>query len=929
MCEGDTNAYGQVYYSVNGGPWTPTGQAKYYNQSKWRYEVIHDTAFNNVSELQFGFRWVNPISMHTSDISFSVDDIVAAGVYDSINPTKFSILELIDTPICQGDIGYALIEISPPLCGGNYVLQMSDANGSFANPYNGPYYYPLSAADTFIFAQIVPSQNMHGNCFRVRFVRTDPFPYIIGDTSACFSIMQCNNVVYNVTAPVMNDIDTACILSELDVHFNSGNANGSGGVFGHNNIYYAQLSDTLGNFANPTTLGHLATSDSFPIYNPQGNIQCVIPSGVIPACGYYIRVYSTNPYSVSDSIGPFCLTKCDVLTNNQTDIHFCVASGPYPQCDTIQIHPHQWNNHVNYDACNDWSLQLLDMTTLNIVNTGGLAVYHDTTGGNFKLCIPSTVDSLPVPAGEYYMRIVSSCGSQPWNETGTIIRVIIGAPSATPPVLRLSPAGDSTFCRGSTISIFISPFNHPPSNYIWSSNLLFGGNDFEWDGPNLGIITQSYTPIGSYSALVHEINYGCVGTESIPLNFYIISKPNLSISGPLTVCIGDTVNYDVTFIEETYYHWWAPAGVQIFNTSNRQTGMIFNSTGTYTISNSSLNKCGTDSDTYHVTVVPPFNLNIGNDTTICAGQSLTLVAETPNFHRQFQSSDTAHTGYPGAMFNIKAHNDVTIDSFAVKYLSTQALQVEIWGKPGSYRNFEQSSSNWNELGSFYNFPPAPLGQMTEIPIHINQHISAGDTFAFYVTSSNNINEAIGNGIGIQQGVVYKTDGVVDFIQGTANEYPFGTFSGPKALNLVIYYTSNAGIQYQWNTGDTTSQIYIAPMHDTAYSVIVSDTGCVNRDTILVNVSTSPPCVESISENNRLTGIKLVPNPASDEFEIINTGGTIIRSAILIDGLGREIPLKYKRQGENIVADIRALVSGLYYVKVFTHNGSLLLKLEKY
>ena len=340
MCEGDTNAYGQVYYSVNGGPWTPTGQAKYYNQSKWRYEVIHDTAFNNVSELQFGFRWVNPISMHTSDISFSVDDIVAAGVYDSINPTKFSILELIDTPICQGDIGYALIEISPPLCGGNYVLQMSDANGSFANPYNGPYYYPLSAADTFIFAQIVPSQNMHGNCFRVRFVRTDPFPYIIGDTSACFSIMQCNNVVYNVTAPVMNDIDTACILSELDVHFNSGNANGSGGVFGHNNIYYAQLSDTLGNFANPTTLGHLATSDSFPIYNPQGNIQCVIPSGVIPACGYYIRVYSTNPYSVSDSIGPFCLTKCDVLTNNQTDIHFCVASGPYPQCDTIQIHPH-------------------------------------------------------------------------------------------------------------------------------------------------------------------------------------------------------------------------------------------------------------------------------------------------------------------------------------------------------------------------------------------------------------------------------------------------------------------------------------------------------------------------------------------------------------------------------------------------------------
>src|ERR1051325_2790801 len=66
LCEGLPGAWGEVYYSANGGPWTQTGAAKYNNQSKWEYVILKDTAFNNVADLRIGFRWVNDVSTQAS-----------------------------------------------------------------------------------------------------------------------------------------------------------------------------------------------------------------------------------------------------------------------------------------------------------------------------------------------------------------------------------------------------------------------------------------------------------------------------------------------------------------------------------------------------------------------------------------------------------------------------------------------------------------------------------------------------------------------------------------------------------------------------------------------------------------------------------------------------------------------------------------------
>jgi len=48
MCMGDSNnAFGQVYYSLNNGPWTQFPGATYNNTYKWKYEELINPVFDN------------------------------------------------------------------------------------------------------------------------------------------------------------------------------------------------------------------------------------------------------------------------------------------------------------------------------------------------------------------------------------------------------------------------------------------------------------------------------------------------------------------------------------------------------------------------------------------------------------------------------------------------------------------------------------------------------------------------------------------------------------------------------------------------------------------------------------------------------------------------------------------------------------------
>ncbi|HXB14060.1 MAG TPA: hypothetical protein VNZ45_18865, partial [Bacteroidia bacterium] len=75
LCEGSPTAYGTVYYSRNGGPWTQCGSPLYNNKYKWQYASIYDPGFNNTNDLRFGFRWQNNSVAGTDTSAFAIDDI--------------------------------------------------------------------------------------------------------------------------------------------------------------------------------------------------------------------------------------------------------------------------------------------------------------------------------------------------------------------------------------------------------------------------------------------------------------------------------------------------------------------------------------------------------------------------------------------------------------------------------------------------------------------------------------------------------------------------------------------------------------------------------------------------------------------------------------------------------------------------------------
>jgi len=850
ICQGDSNAYGQVYYSNGNGVWTQIGKPKYYGQDKWGIEYIQDPRLNNQANIQIGFRWVNSANAGPTNTGFGIDDIFAIGSYNPNDPnTAVSIttdvLSLTGFPICQGGNIYVLFDLSAELCDGNYEIEMSNANGSFDNPYNLGIIQGYPTVPLGYYGPIPVPPTLIGNCFKVRIERTSPAPLLISDTSICFSIDSCYtpNSIFNVMSPVVtNDPDTTCIQSEIDVLFNSL------GQYGSNNVYIAELSDSSGNFADSTFLGNLASSDSFPSI-PPGDISGLIPPSVPPGCGYRIRVRSTNPPTVGILPGTYCLVHCDELTNNITDLHFCVASGPYAECDTINIAIDHWNQNANYDTCNNWTVELHKMSDFSFV--GDLKIYHDSVGGNYTLCMPSTVDSLGIPPGSlqpgsYYMRIVSSCSSQPWNETGTVIRITIGAPSASAPTVSF-PNGDSVVCAvsGSLAAVEVNPFNSPPSQYQWSSNLVNNGNAFIWPYQELLINLNEGVLQGQYVFYVQEINFGCYGPSSAPGILTILGKPNATISGPATVCIGDTAQYHVSFLTETYYSWTASPGVQVLNRSNVEATCIFDSLGTFDVSVYALNFCDSTTGTIKVKVTPPpYTVNAGPDTAVCTGDSVLIQANPSALTKEFLVQDTGKLAQQGGMFNIVAHDDLTIDSFAVMLKTRpQLLQAEIWGKPGSYLGFEQNQSAWTQLAVNYSNATQPNGKFTIISAEVGQFIPKGDTFAFYVTTTNNpvIDVLYSNGNNLQ-GNLFNSDGVIDFIQGTVLQYPFLNPLPAKGyvLNLEVFYSTTALYRYTWSSGDSTANFEVAPNQNQSYNVKVSVGGsCIVLDTMQIKVNPLP------------------------------------------------------------------------------------------
>lgn len=639
LCQGSSNAYGEVYYSINGGAWVQTGQAQYSNKYKWQYENITNPIFGNQTNIRFGFRWVNGSGTPPSNESFSIDDVDIVASYGSStgNPVTMSVDSVVPNPVCQGNYIYIYWHLSDTLCDGSYTIQLSDSSGVFPTGNNWIFnvYYPQTNG---IIPIQLPNSVLPGHCYKIRINRTSPLPAFTGVASVCFTIANCPNTITTLQPVVTMDTNAVCIGSAIDIPF------WSIGVYTFN-TYTAQLSDSNGIFpTTPTVINSMFNSNTYspnlPPYQP-GTVSGIVPT-VTPGCNYYIRVVSSNPVAIGVPYGPICIRQCDIETNNNTDLHFCVtdcSAQPLGQNTTIPVGINTFDSTLNqaiYGPGNIFETQL--MSSMNFAHIGAngilgsVAATNDTT---LRVHVPCR-DSLPVygiPLGMNYMRVIATNTNHPDDALGTLIRVTIGATHAvgqsTIAYNYTTFVAHDTFCTGDQIYPYMPGWNYSDnSTYMWQISGFNGGNPFQdangGNNPDCGY-AFNFLP-GTYTIRTQETNNGCVGPWGPTQTIYVLGPPNVAITGPAFICLGDTAHYATPAQSVVTYGVWSSnsSNLSLINSTNTETDAYSNIVGTYVLTIQATNTCGSATGHKTIFVKPYPTVQASNDTTICDNQSVTL-----------------------------------------------------------------------------------------------------------------------------------------------------------------------------------------------------------------------------------------------------------------------------------------------------------------
>lgn len=142
----------------------------------------------------------------------------------------------------------------------------------------------------------------------------------------------------------------------------------------------------------------------------------------------------------------------------------------------------------------------------------------------------------------------------------------------------------------------------------------------------------------------------------------------------------------------------------------------------------------------------------------------------------------------GNMFDITAINSVTIDSFDENLVHSG--NIAIYYKAGTHVGFEQSPLDWTLIGTAIGVTTNGVGNATPIPLAINVTIPAGQTYAFYITFVDPMDQArLAYTNGTAVGNVFASDANIQVKEGTGKAYPFLNSFSPRDFNGNVHYTA--------------------------------------------------------------------------------------------------------------------------------------------
>jgi len=508
------------------------------------------------------------------------------------------------------------------------------------------------------------------------------------------------------------------------------------------------------------------------------------------------------------------------------------------------------------------------------------------------------------------VRAVNNCGNGLFSASLTV--TITPVPS-TPG----SPIGPDSICTNTVSTDLVVGSVQYATSYLWEITPAAAGSisgtdtnaTVSWLPGFTGLATISVKSVNNCGQSMFA-GIKIINVKPLP----IMASTPTGISG---MCINSpNSNYTTTPVPSADFYLWtlypSNAGTITGTTTTATVDWDNLFTGDAWVKVKAINTCGDGafSDSLHITISVPPVFNIGNDTTLCIGSSMTF------------------TG-PGGMASYIWSTGVTGPSITVLYAGlspvTYSLTVtDAQGCAGS----DSVNVIWNQL------PIVDLGNDTTVCINHTITLDAGTGTNFIwstgETTQTIVVDSTGVGIGIGTYSVTVSDNIgcegSDDISVTWNQLPIVDLGNDTTvcINHTITLDAGTGTNFIWSTGETTQTIVVdstgVGIGIGTYSVTVSDNiGCEGSDDISVTWSACP----GIAENNKNMDVSIAPNPSNGQFNLIvgEVSGQI--EMMVLNELGQLVysdKIKENNSGNYTKQfNLTYLPKGIYFVKLVNEN----------
>lgn len=280
-------------------------------------------------------------------------------------------------------------------------------------------------------------------------------------------------------------------------------------------------------------------------------------------------------------------------------------------------------------------------------------------------------------AGVYWVEAANNCSS---------VRDTIIVSYATD-INTVDLGNDTSLCQGSTLVLDVTDVN---------------ANGYQWQDNTVNPIYAISAP-GTYSVTVS----GTCRSSTDQITISYLANPVVDLGNDTLLCSGSTLTLDATQPNATYV-WQDNSISPTFTVTQNGTYMV-------TVSNN----CNTSADTISVTYNTAPTLDLGADTVLCFGETLTLVASTPNGSYLWQdgSMDSTYTITQPGNFYVTVNNGcgTFTDTLNASYeaMPMVSLGADTTLCPGDTKLLDVSQPNatylWQDSSTSANFSIASAG----------------------------------------------------------------------------------------------------------------------------------------------------------------------------------------------------------------------------